>query len=123
MIRRPPRSTRTDTLCPYTTLCRSAAYRLSRKSMRHRWMTKGVSRREQRAAPITPQEAHSIARQNPSRCICQREDTDCESNPRIDSTIRIRSEEHTSELQPLMRITYAVYCLKKNKNNTLNQNP
>src|SRR3546814_7189835 len=67
MIRRPPRSTRTDTLFPYTTLFRS---------MRQPW-----------------------------RCACRRR-----RRPRGG---RLRSEEHTSELQSLMRISYAVFCLKK----------
>src|SRR3546814_14016171 len=90
MIRRPPRSTRTDTLFPYTTLFRSqprpgaeqersrrAAFRLRRRSGPER------DRTLRRAAP---QEAE-----------------------------RDRSEEHTSELQSLMRISYAVFCLKKKK--------
>src|SRR3546814_5980583 len=85
MIRRPPRSTRTDTLFPYTTLFRSRAFKI---------------------------------------------DEDCLSinvwAPRPDATPRpvmvwihggaYRSEEHTSELQSLMRISYAVFCLKKKKN-------
>src|SRR3546814_5613502 len=77
MIRRPPRSTRTDTLFPYTTLFRSAGeFRL------------GESRAAGRAAVGTGR--------------CQLPDwTAC------------RSEEHTSELQSLMRISYAVFCLKK----------
>src|SRR3546814_8033047 len=79
MIRRPPRSTRTDTLFPYTTLFRS------------------VRRRTAFAGPA-------------SRCS---EDA---RPPRI--AIRsIRSEEHTSELQSLMRISYAVFCLKKKQPN------
>src|SRR3546814_6826191 len=74
MIRRPPRSTRTDTLFPYTTLFRST----------FRAPTAPVSRGE---APATP------------RAGCG-----------------WRSEEHTSELQSLMRISYAVFCLKKKTN-------
>src|SRR3546814_12438816 len=68
MIRRPPRSTRTDTLFPYTTLFRSRDWR-----------------------PDQPQQA------------------------RTDRKVWGRSEEHTSELQSLMRISYAVFCLKKKK--------
>src|SRR3546814_5816095 len=75
MIRRPPRSTRTDTLFPYTTLFRSSA----------------------RACPGSP-----------LRCGCR-----ARSSLRRGSA---RSEEHTSELQSLMRISYAVFCLKKKKN-------
>src|SRR3546814_8154314 len=76
MIRRPPRSTRTDTLFPYTTLFRSARHHHSGVSAAHR----------PRAA------AEGLPRQ-----------------PGGDG----RSEEHTSELQSLMRISYAVFCLKK----------
>src|SRR3546814_3601770 len=94
MIRRPPRSTRTDTLFPYTTLFRSTvkACALSRG----RRGAQSVSAQPPVAAPLPPPRhlpAHSRAR--PSRPACR------------------RSEEHTSELQSLMRISYAVFCLKK----------
>src|SRR3546814_5402214 len=81
MIRRPPRSTRTDTLFPYTTLFRSG-----------------------RAGTLRPDRP---------------DDPGHGRNPRGDlGTNRSRSEEHTSELQSLMRISYAVFCLKKtNKHN------
>src|SRR3546814_3943745 len=72
MIRRPPRSTRTDTLFPYTTLFRS---------------------------PV----AHFCRRLRGGRAACRR----------IPRRSPDRSEEHTSELQSLMRISYAVFCLKK----------
>src|SRR3546814_5001222 len=85
MIRRPPRSTRTDTLFPYTTLFRSPA-------------------------------AFSSA-------FCSRTSTGMEERPasraarvRRCPSWTARSEEHTSELQSLMRISYAVFCLKKKKN-------
>src|SRR3546814_6441990 len=85
MIRRPPRSTRTDTLFPYTTLFRS-------------W---------------------------PLVVFCLEIDPPC-SMPQTRMMLRSRpkssppprSEEHTSELQSLMRISYAVFCLKKKKHNT-----
>src|SRR3546814_14344890 len=80
MIRRPPRSTRTDTLFPYTTLFRS---RLSDQ------ITDG---RATRAA------ADAMA----SRLLSA-----------VSAKKALRSEEHTSELQSLMRISYAVFCLKK----------
>src|SRR3546814_9711295 len=80
MIRRPPRSTRTDTLFPYTTLFRSGR------------------------RPFRP---------DPHPCADRR----CPRNRRRSCTAhRARSEEHTSELQSLMRISYAVFCLKKKKN-------
>src|SRR3546814_20051559 len=82
MIRRPPRSTRTDTLFPYTTLFRSRAT-------------------VQLPAVVRPGEA----------LLCHRAD------PAPDHGVLLgaRSEEHTSELQSLMRISYAVFCLKKKK--------
>src|SRR3546814_3883471 len=80
MIRRPPRSTRTDTLFPYTTLFRSPP---------------GSSRRRARPSPPSPRWT--------GRCRRVRGGVDSTS----------RSEEHTSELQSLMRISYAVFCLKK----------
>src|SRR3546814_16749231 len=76
MIRRPPRSTRTDTLFPYTTLFRSSGLHRCRIHQGHR------------ADPVR----------------------------------RHRSEEHTSELQSLMRISYAVFCLKKKTNKTYKNN-
>src|SRR3546814_8434630 len=81
MIRRPPRSTRTDTLFPYTTLFRSPT---------------------PKPTPTSTAEPKSSSR--------------CASSPRPARTETCtRSEEHTSELQSLMRISYAVFCLKKKK--------
>src|SRR3546814_11601385 len=84
MIRRPPRSTRTDTLFPYTTLFRSQALVLSHAHLipaSINWAARSAGGRWWRAA-------------------CRHLDG-------------MRSEEHTSELQSLMRISYAVFCLKK----------
>src|SRR3546814_11110139 len=81
MIRRPPRSTRTDTLFPYTTLFRS------HRSFRAR---QGPVRRHRLCSH---RRAH---------------------RPALSAAADHRSEEHTSELQSLMRISYAVFCLKKN---------
>src|SRR3546814_2364887 len=78
MVRRPPRSTRTDTRFPYTT--RGRAWR---------------------------------------RCDRWRSARDCRRAPRQRRDRRWRSEEHTSELQSLMRISYAVFCLKKKKRKIL----
>src|SRR3546814_7602555 len=94
MIRRPPRATRTDTLFPYTTLFRS------RTRPRHAWATDGLPPR-----PAT-RRATRARRSVPLR---RRE------GPGHGAPLRSRSEEHTSELQSLMRISYAVFCLKKNK--------
>src|SRR3546814_5453494 len=100
IILRPPRSTRTDTRFPYTTLFRSAGFR-----RRHG----GGHAGGRRPAPLP----------------------DLGGHPRLDAVphrVRgravpepARSEEHTSELQSLMRISYAVFCLKKNiTNNNIN---
>src|SRR3546814_10079052 len=105
MIRRPPRSTRTDTLFPYTTLFRSAA--------------RGKE--------------HGQAVFEVSSC-----DLDHDGFPAVEVVIDVahahaglgrdvghgggmRSEEHTSELQSLMRISYAVFCLKKKKKQRVEQ--
>src|SRR3546814_7039850 len=90
MIRRPPRSTRTDTLFPYTTLFRSDA----RRSRRLRRRPAGPTTRPGDRSP-------------------ERAGLHCPEQPRSSAK---RSEEHTSELQSLMRISYAVFCLKKKKN-------
>src|SRR3546814_6102422 len=118
MIRRPPRSTRTDTLFPYTTLFRSAVHA-------------GVDAEVAEAALVLqlghPRQQHTgvgdqvTARLDPQLVL------------RIDGLDRVqrlverrdvqRSEEHTSELQSLMRSSYAVFCLKKkNKHKTNNNN-
>src|SRR3546814_7318593 len=88
MIRRPPRATRTDTLFPYTTLFRSVCYQIKWTPVTfiQRWHILPLTRRFQE---------NIIAYQ--IRC-----------KQRL-----ARSEEHTSELQSLMRISYAVFCLKK----------
>src|SRR3546814_9142771 len=85
MIRRPPRSTRTDTLFPYTTLFRSASPRVS---------------------PGFPRKIF----------LCRT------GVPKAAASQENRSEEHTSELQSLMRISYAVFCLKKKKKKHTLQN-
>src|SRR3546814_15923895 len=101
MIRRPPRSTRTDTLFPYTTLFRSNHIEavIEQESAKYRISTTlGFSHHGQ----IKKHEHAHIS----SRFVAHR--------GYISNT---RSEEHTSELQSLMRISYAVFCLKKKKNN------
>src|SRR3546814_8423851 len=85
MIRRPPRSTRTDTLFPYTTLFRSPG----------QWLA------------IDP---GGVSMKLPGTVT-----TDPAVQVTNDDAYGIRSEEHTSELQSLMRISYAVFCLQKNK--------
>src|SRR3546814_9883368 len=100
MIRRPPRSTRTDTLFPYTTLFRSHGRDGgSQRKLRYRG---GIDV----AIVVVLQVSH------PPDAIGRR----CDAVP-----VAIRSEEHTSELQSLMRISYAVFCLKKTKTTLINQ--
>src|SRR3546814_12465694 len=92
MIRRPPRSTRTDTLFPYTTLFRSVRAVVgvvSVEASEKRWFNKQVG------------EMHMSAFRKGTLLSCALD--------------KRRSEEHTSELQSLMRISYAVFCLNKKK--------
>src|SRR3546814_2415638 len=98
MIRRPPRSTRTDTLFPYTTLFRSAASQ------------GGVE------VGFHADEALKMAVQTAKGAADLLLQTHSHPESEIDK-VTSRSEEHTSELQSLMRISYAVFCLKKKKNN------
>src|SRR3546814_3207062 len=91
MIRRPPRSTRTDTLFPYTTLFRSSP------ACSSFWPNTGC-----RAGAAHPR----LMRSRPKRSAAA---------PISIPPSTARSEEHTSELQSLMRISYAVFCLKKKK--------
>src|SRR3546814_2833505 len=97
MIRLPPRSTRTDTLFPYTTLFRSSIPFVEQ-------------RRRRRRTNVFP--CGDVGGQNELRPatapIRDRKDP-----PAIAAVPKDRSEEHTSELQSLMRISYAVFCLKK----------
>src|SRR3546814_3500966 len=99
MIRRPPRSTRTDTLFPYTTLFRSCGSR-SISRVRQPIAAKAVAMLIAVVVLPTPPFWLAMATRITSA---------------FPSCRRARSEEHTSELQPLMRISYAVFCLKKNK--------
>src|SRR3546814_2280405 len=98
MIRRPPRSTRTDTLFPYTTLFRSHG-----RADRNRTCPSAPTGRNAAAAPCP---ASSPA---PRWSTCRRG---------WKAPSQGRSEEHTSELQSLMRISYAVFCLKKKNRQT-----
>src|SRR3546814_3562157 len=109
MIRRPPRSTRTDTLFPYTTLFRSTSTELGFAS----------SVISQSSANPHVSSAAAITAATVSGGIR----LGVPPPKKIDESRRPgskRSEEHTSELQSLMRISYAVFCLKKKKNNRNN---
>src|SRR3546814_10342689 len=100
MIRRPPRTTRTATLLPYTTLFRS------------RWP-------EGFRCPRCAGTVHCVLRDGTRKvfqCSACRHQASL-----IAGTLLQRSEEHTSELQSLMRISYAVFCLKKKKKHTVHE--
>src|SRR3546814_3159434 len=90
MIRRPPRSTRTDTLFPYTTLFRSGHQAGVVLDQERR--CRQLSALSSRVAPVWMGAHVGVTLHQP---------------------LVVRSEEHTSELQSLMRISYAVFCLKK----------
>src|SRR3546814_6848807 len=96
MIRRPPRSTRTDTLFPYTTLFRSEGARRFASAARGPSPFAHLS-------GYRHDRLHSLPRFARNQHIAD------------------RSEEHTSELQSLMRISYAVFCLKKKNTNKSNK--
>src|SRR3546814_1265016 len=103
MIRRPPRSTRTDTLFPYTTLFRSLRH-AEADDEEH-------ASREQHRLGVHAEPLGVLAgRLGHQQDVVQADD-------RHQRGV-LRSEEHTSELQSLMRISYAVFCLKKKNNNT-----
>src|SRR3546814_5227015 len=119
MRRGPPRATRTDTLFPYTTLFRSvrvpALHDRVRRQHRHR---------RQRAQPAD-QQGLEVALHAAPAPVCRRSAVRHASAPAASPTrgaAPTRSEEHTSELQSLMRISYAVFCLKKKKKRNTNTN-
>src|SRR3546814_4546038 len=105
MIRRPPRSTRTATLFPYTTLFRSVVSgRVEHRLVDH--------------VGVGLQKLHVCAVAQPPLVVQRRDDAVMDIGGRAlvhHLGLHLRSEEHTSELQSLMRISYAVFCLKKKK--------
>src|SRR3546814_8681056 len=114
MIRRPPRSTRTDTLFPYTTLFRShrgpvsKLFRPPRRTLR-----KIFCRRDDRSVG----RIRDIGRDQRAEADLPAANVTRDAAARLEQTFEpeqvVRSEEHTSELQSLMRISYAVFCLQK----------
>src|SRR3546814_3292008 len=114
MTRHPPRSTRTDTLFPYTTLfhsrhrtaptCPAREARVSRDCARAGSL--GIRFDDQKRNPLGVVIAGAAHRYDKIRVLTVRDED--------------RSEEHTSELQSLMRISYAVFCLKKKKKKIIN---
>src|SRR3546814_7598957 len=106
MIRRPPRSTRTDTLCHYTTLFRS---KLATATLPSAWVSPLV--KLARTTPSLSTVTLSSRPEGKPSCV-----NDMMENGSEYWVVAVpRSEEHTSELQSLMRISYAVFCLKKKK--------
>src|SRR3546814_4152673 len=103
MIRRPPRSTRTDTLVPYTTLFRSGRYEPDLMEFQSSLRELGRSLSARLVAAVG---ANAVQAYGKGAIVG--EDGELEHGA-------VRSEEHTSELQSLMRISYAVFCLKKKK--------
>src|SRR3546814_9628683 len=106
MIRRPPRSTRTDTLFPYTTLFRSM------HPSRHPHQGMDIAQPARPVLDIRFQVVGGVIETGVALALLL---------ALVRKVLRRRSEEHTSELQSLMRISYAVFCLKKKNNkNQLN---
>src|SRR3546814_7992603 len=105
MIRRPPRSTRTDTLFPYTTLFRSVVQ-----------ITASAPTSSGALGASTISNATSICVDVTSSYSTSASASAVFSTGDHITGFAPRSEEHTSELQSLMRISYAVFCLKKKKN-------
>src|SRR3546814_14859769 len=105
MIRRPPRSTRTDTLFPYTTLFRSPG------------IGKGARLVDRAAIASHPRgQRQPLQRGGGDHSHHRHQQQHGEQrSAALTRLARVRSEEHTSELQSLMRISYAVFCLKKKK--------
>src|SRR3546814_5381883 len=107
MARPPPRSTRTDTLFPYTTLFRSPDRNGGSSGSGGKLMVRSDVVTDSGAVRVHSTQARVTAG------ACDRSQSSIPAN-----TSAWRSEEHTSELQSLMRISYAVFCLKKKKNTT-----
>src|SRR3546814_5550575 len=103
MIRQPPRSTRTDTLFPYTTLFRSA----------HEQQRRDDDEADRQADPDTDAGERGPEAEVDGGAIAREPISAHRDDHRHPRVLKPRSEEHTSELQSLMRISYAVFCLKK----------
>src|SRR3546814_2892731 len=122
MIRRPPRSTRTDTLYPYTTRFRAEmpiqVYNVYKNKLIDGDISKIV--RPLRKGKIDS--AEILSRKPDGQALTTK--VTVEEQEYFDTSEQIRSEEHTSELQSLMRLSYAVFCMKKtikNKRSTSQQ--
>src|SRR3546814_10545259 len=130
MIRRPPKSTRTDTLVPYTTLFRShtdyhaVAPRLPTAIDEARWnairpnlttVAEAAEWAQIFDGPFAPPDAEAADRPVLAAATAAVESLDWDADPwgALTDAVKAETEEHTSELQSLMRISYAVFCLKK----------
>src|SRR3546814_4384611 len=125
MIRRPPRSTRTDTLFPYTTLVRSFDISLGQVPNAFLVPQMAVQRDQQGAYVLVVGEDGNVARKDVDADRAQGSNWIVTRGLAGGERIIVsglqkaqpRSEEHTSELQSLMRISYAVFCLKQKNDN------
>src|SRR3546814_4383004 len=119
MIRRPPRSNRTDTLFPYATLFRSELSALFKVACGHLRACERVHsiHGSQPVGAFLDQNGDLLIHE--AHPLCRRVSGVCDEPERLNR--RRRSEEHTSELQSLMRISYAVFCLKKKKSVSTNE--
>src|SRR3546814_4431327 len=106
MIRLPPRSKRTDTLFPYTTLFRSIPIHVAEA-----WLQ--ASKGLQNSFGLCGGVGGALGIFGPPTDPLTGQDYDSANYPELNGGAGFRSEEHTSELQSLMRISYAVFCLKK----------
>src|SRR3546814_3134444 len=132
MIRRPPRSTRTDTLFPYTTLFRSVAVHaggvlahqqhgvvVEHRHHRHRAVAAPVQALVAAALAVAELQVQALQPVRPGVVLGDAmDDRQAARHRRAPAAPRMRSEEHTSELQSLMRSSYAVFCLKKKNKRT-----
>src|SRR3546814_8200119 len=112
-ILQPPRSTRTDTLFPYTTLFRSTGNATLAQRDLIRWFT---AMRESMGK--TSGTCGTISQSGDNFSVTVEWDDSHATDDGVEGANSARSEEHTSELQSLMRISYAVFCLKKKQTTT-----
>src|SRR3546814_1653441 len=116
MLRRPPRSTRTDTLVPHTTLFRSPATGRGGRQLGLRWAADALRRLGRAAGCRLFRRRRTAADARLGQLQLDAPGRRFVAGEMRRHGTRLRSEEHTSELQSLMRISYAVFCLKKKKN-------
>src|SRR3546814_3571310 len=122
MFRRPPRSTRTDTLFPYTTLFRSGRYGVGEPTFAElppvdTWLEREIFVGDTCHIDVIDRHGNMVSA-TPSGGWLSSSPAVPKLGFSINTRLQMRSEEHTSELQSLMRISYAVFCLKKKIQNT-----